>query len=66
MSTSFRRFARSPSSMLLVTYEDGRTAYLWVDGPSKIDDLRLRAVALERQASGDLAEGAIRTVRRVR
>jgi hypothetical protein len=66
MSMSFRKAAPSRSSMYLVTYDDGRTAYFWLDAQARVDDLRLVTVARERQAAGALPDGEIRSVRAVR
>ncbi len=53
--------------MFSVLYEDGRTAYFVAEGHGGPDqDYLATGMAQERQQSGELPEGAIRTVRRVR
>ena len=37
----FRKVTSAKSSMFAVTYDDARTAYLWVDNASKADDYHL-------------------------
>jgi hypothetical protein len=64
--TPFRRSTRSNSVMFAAHYEDGRTAYFVIDNHEKTDDHLAGSVARERQASGELPEGAIKTVKRVR
>ena len=63
----FRRSVRSNSVMFAAHYEDGRTAYFVVEnhGPPS-EDYRAGPVAKERQDKGELPEGNIRTVKRVR
>ena len=59
--------ARGKSVMFSVHFEDGRTGYFVVQshgGPDQ-DFLAMR-MAQERQRTGEVPEGAIRTVRRVR
>jgi hypothetical protein len=59
--------ARRPSVMFLATYEDGSTAYFVVEGHGGSDeDYRALGIAQERQRAGELLEGVIRTVKRVR
>jgi hypothetical protein len=52
--------------MFAVTYDDGRTAYLWLDESMRLDDIGVMAIALDRQAEGEIPAGRILTVRRVR
>ncbi len=66
MSVTFRKFSRSQSTMALVLYQDERTAYLWVEGAARPDEVDLMAVARERQAAGSLPAGVIARVRWVR
>ncbi len=66
MSMTFRKSSRSRQTMVLVAYDDGRTAYLWLDGDARTDSLHLVALAREGQASGALPDGTIQSVRRVR
>ena len=59
--------ARGKSVMFAAHFEDGRTAYFVIQGhgPNEEDYLALQ-VAQERQQSGELPEGVIHTVKRVR
>jgi hypothetical protein len=53
--------------MFSVHFEDGRTAYFVVQGHGGPDqDFLAMGMAQERQRTGELPEGVIRTVRRVR
>ena len=59
--------ARDKSVMFSVHFEDGRTGYFVVQshgGPDQ--DFLAMGMAQERQRTGELPEGVIRTVRRVR
>ncbi len=56
---------RGQSVMFSAHFEDGRTAYFVIQGHGRSEDDHL-AVAKERQKVGELPEGAIRTVKRVR
>lgn len=54
------------SIMYLVTYSDGRTAYLWVDGDNKTaSDHRINLIAKEQQERGLIPSGSIARIRRV-
>jgi hypothetical protein len=66
MSITFRKPSRGRSVMFAVTYDDGRTAYLWLDESMRLDDIGVMAIALDRQAEGEIPAGRILTVRRVR
>ena len=66
MSITFRKPSRGRSVMFTVTYDDGRTAYLWLDESMRLDDIGVMAIALDRQAEGEIPAGRILTVRRVR
>ncbi len=58
---------RSTSVMFAVEYDDGRTAYFVIEGHgTSEEDHRALPVARERQLAGELPEGVIRTVKRVR
>ncbi len=58
---------RGQSVMFSAHFEDGRTAYFVIQGHgSNEEDYLALQVAQERQQSGELPEGAIHTVRRVR
>jgi hypothetical protein len=53
--------------MFSVHFEDGRTAYFVAQGHGGPDqDFLAMGMAQERQRTGEVPEGAIRTVRRVR
>ena len=55
------------SVMFLVNYDDGRTAYLWVDHHAKGgDDRVVSVIARAEQEKGTLPEGTIASIRRVR
>ena len=58
---------RDRNLMFAVTYEDGRTAYITID-PDVIrsGDHVARVVARERQHRGEIPEGEIAGVKRVR
>ena len=59
--------ARGKSVMFSVHFEDGRTGYFVAQGHGGPDqDFLAKGMALERQRTGELPEGVIRTVRRVR
>jgi hypothetical protein len=63
----FRRPAPAKSVMFAVNYDDGRTAYLWVEDQGKSPDDRLVGlIAKERQDQGVLPDGIIATIKRVR
>lgn len=64
---TFHRQTVAKSVMYIVTYSDGRTAYLWVDGDNKsADDHRVSLIAREQQEQGLIPEGDIARIRRVR
>jgi hypothetical protein len=53
--------------MFVVSYDDARTAYLWVDNRAKgSDDRVVSAIARAQQEQGMLPEGTITNIRRVR
>jgi hypothetical protein len=53
--------------MFAVTYDDARTAYLWVDNASKADDERLvGSIARFQHEQGTLPPGTITRIKRVR
>jgi hypothetical protein len=52
--------------MFAATYEDGRTAYFVIENCAKADDYRAASVAHERQGRGELPDGIIARVQRVR
>ena len=61
------RRKRDPNIMFAVNYEDGRTAYITIK-PKALEsgDHVSRSVARERQAKGEIPEGEIASVKRVR
>ena len=63
----FKRSVRTNSVMFAAHYEDGRTAYFVIEnhGPPS-EDYRATSKARERQTSGELPDGSIVSVRRVR
>ena len=63
----FRKVTSAKSSMFAVTYDDARTAYLWVDNASKADDYHLvDSIARTQQEQGTLPSGTITRIKRVR
>ncbi len=59
--------ARGKSVMFSAHFEDGRTAYFVIQGHGiSEEDYLAFGVAQERQRIGELPEGVIRTVKRVR
>jgi hypothetical protein len=64
---TFRKTTRAKSVMFVVSYDDARTAYLWVDNPMKAGDERVvGAMARAQQEQGILPVGNITSIRRVR
>ncbi|WP_112663737.1 hypothetical protein [Microvirga flavescens] len=64
---AFRKATPAKSVMFAVSFDDGRTAYFVVPnhgGPS--EDYLVLAIAKEQQEAGQLPEGHITSVRRVR
>ena len=65
LKTSYK--ARGKSVMFTAHYEDGRAAYFVIMGHGGAeDDYLALPIARERQQTGDLPEGKILTVKRVR
>jgi hypothetical protein len=53
--------------MFQIGYEDGRTAYLWVDGHGGSgDDHLIGAIAKQQQEQGLIPPGNVTSIRRVR
>ena len=52
--------------MFAANYDDGRTAYFVIENRAKSDDHLAASVARERQERGELPEGTIAAVKRVR
>jgi hypothetical protein len=63
---TFRKYTPSKSVMFVVTYDDARTAYLWVDDLRPGSDLAVGPIARAQQEQGALPEGNITSIRRVR
>lgn len=64
---TFRKSTPSKSVMFMVNYNDGRTAYLWIDNPVKANDpWSIGVIAQAQQEQGSLPEGTITSIRRVR
>jgi hypothetical protein len=64
---TFRESTLGKSLMFAVTYDDARTAYLWVDNASKADDERLvGSIARFQHEQGTLPPGTITRIKRVR
>ena len=64
--THYRKFSTANSTMFAANYEDGRTAYFVIENCAKADDHRAASVARERQDRGELPDGVIAGVKRVR
>ena len=62
----FRRSTNANSTMFAANYEDGRTAYFVIENCAKADDHPAAFVARERQERGELPDGVITGVKRVR
>ena len=64
---TFRKTFHPKSVMFAVSYDDGRTAYLVVENHGQSsDDYLVGPIARERQDQGNLPEGTITRIRRVR
>jgi hypothetical protein len=64
---TFRKAPPAKSVMFLVNYDDGRTAYLWVENSVEAGDTRaIGLIAQAQQEQGSLPEGTITSIRRVR
>ncbi len=65
--SSFRKTAFGRSVMFAVGYNDGRTGYLVVQNHGTGEqDYLVPTIARERQVQGELPEGTISTIKRVR
>jgi hypothetical protein len=63
----FRKSNAAKSVMFTVTYDDARTAYLWIDNLSQANDHRtVSLIARAQQEQGTLPDGNIVSIRRVR
>lgn len=64
---TFRKTPPAKSVMFMVNYDDGRTAYLWIDSSMEAGDTRaVGLIARAQQEQGSLPEGTITGIRRVR
>jgi hypothetical protein len=64
---TFRKTHHPRSVMFAVSYDDGRTAYFVIENHDKASgDAIAGSLAREHQAQGQLPEGTITAVRRVR
>jgi hypothetical protein len=63
---TFRKSNPSKSVMFVVTYDDARTAYLWVNGEKTVDDWIAGSIARTQQEQGNLPQGNITSIKRVR
>jgi hypothetical protein len=64
---TFRKATSAKSVMFVVTYDDARTAYLWVDSVAKAEDDRVvGSIARVQQEQGALPQGIITRIKRVR
>lgn len=64
---TFRKATPAKSVMFVVTYDDARTAYLWVDNVAKAEDERVvGTIARVQQEQGTLPQGIITRIKRVR
>jgi hypothetical protein len=62
-----RRRAKDPNTMFAVNYENGRTAYLTISPYLLRDgDHVVPAIVRKRQEKGEIPEGPIASIRRVR
>ncbi|HEX8165838.1 MAG TPA: hypothetical protein VF601_08625 [Beijerinckiaceae bacterium] len=63
----FRKSMPQKSVMFAVSFDDGRTAYMVVENHGKpSDDYLAGPIARERQEKGELPEGTITSIKRVR
>ena len=64
---TFRKTPPAKSVMFTVNFDDGRTAYLWVDDLAQAADTQaVGLIARAQQEQGVLPEGTITRIRRVR
>jgi hypothetical protein len=64
---TFRKNNHPKSVMFVVSYDDARTAYLWIDNAGgAIDDRAVGSTARTQQEQGILPEGNITSIKRVR
>jgi hypothetical protein len=63
---TFRKNPPAKSVMFVVTYDDARTAYLWIDSMRASPDQAVAPLARAQQEQGTLPEGNITSIKRVR
>jgi len=64
---TFRKSTAAKSVMFTVSYDDARTAYMWVDNAAKAADERLvGSIARTQQEQGTLPPGTITRIKRIR
>jgi hypothetical protein len=63
---TFRKSIPAKSVMFVVTYDDARTAYLWVERTGSFDEHVVAPIARAQQEQGILPEGTITNIKRVR
>ena len=64
---TFRKHTFPKSVMFVVSYDDARTAYLWIDHTAgAVDDRAIGSTARAQQEQGVLPEGNIISIKRVR
>lgn len=67
MQYTFRKNTPAKSVMFVVSYDNARTAYLWLDDLGMVgDDQAVRSAARAQQERGTLPEGKITSIKRVR
>jgi len=63
----FRKSTPAKSVIFAVSYNDSRTAYMWIDDSAKANDNRaVSLIARAQQERGSLPEGTITSIKRVR
>jgi hypothetical protein len=63
---TFRKSNPTKSVMFVVSYDDARTAYMWIDGTRVADAREVGSIARTQQEHGTLPEGNITAIKRVR
>jgi hypothetical protein len=63
---TFRKQTPAKSVMFVVTYDDARTAYMWLDTMRGGPDNAIAPLARAQQEQGALPEGNITSIKRVR
>jgi hypothetical protein len=63
---TFRKNTPAKSVMFVVTYDDARRAYLWIEASITGDDREVGPIARAQQEQGTLPQGNITSIKRVR